>query len=296
MNAQLTPVVEHYRQLVDQFIMTQLDQLPDDAEQLKGAMRHSILLGGKRIRPLLVYLTAGLTQTPSEKLAHPAAAVEAIHAYSLVHDDLPSMDDDNLRRGQPTCHIAYGEATATLAGDALQSWAFYLLSHAEQFSAATRLSMLQELSQAAGYHGMCAGQSIDVSSTNQHQTLAQLEQMHRLKTGALIRAAVRLGAYAGNINDPAQLNALDRYANAIGLAFQVRDDVLDVIADTDVIGKPQGSDIEHHKNTYPLLLGLEQAQEKCQQLLEEALDALNCLPYPTEQLAALALYVVQRNK
>ncbi|CAG9297311.1 (2E,6E)-farnesyl diphosphate synthase [Celerinatantimonas diazotrophica] len=292
----LQTILESYRERVDTFILQQLNSLEANAPVLRDAMRYSLVLGGKRIRPVLVYLTAELNQAPTQQVDYVAAAVEAIHAYSLIHDDLPAMDDDKLRRGQPTCHIAFDEATAILAGDALQSWAFTLLTQAQQIPAHTRLTMVQTLSQAAGLQGMCAGQSIDIMATGQRQSLEELEQMHRLKTGALIRAAIQLGAQAAGISKPAERQALDNYGAAIGLAFQVRDDILDVIADTETLGKPQGSDIEHHKSTYPGLLGLAQAEQKCQNLRHQALHELDTLPYNTNKLAALADFIIQRNK
>lgn len=296
MNQALTEAIAQSRKHIDHYLLLKLQQLPQTDPRLLEAMRHSSLLGGKRVRPLLVYLTAQLTDHQPDEVAPVAAALESIHAYSLVHDDLPAMDDDELRRGQPTCHIAFDEATAILAGDALQTLAFQLLSEANQFSAEQRLAMVQELSLAAGYQGMCGGQAIDVAATGKEQTLEQLQRMHQLKTGALIRAAVRLGAIAGHIDDVNERRALDQYAEAIGLAFQVRDDILDVTSDTDTLGKTQGSDESHHKSTYPSLLGLANAQQKCDQLRELALQALQTLPYNTDKLALLADYIVQRDK
>ncbi|WP_408624777.1 (2E,6E)-farnesyl diphosphate synthase [Celerinatantimonas yamalensis] len=288
--------MDSYRSHIDCYLLAQLEELGEQSPRLRDAMRYSLLLGGKRIRPLLVYLVGELVEAPMARLDPVAASIEAIHAYSLVHDDLPAMDNDSLRRGQATCHIAFDEATAILAGDALQTLAFTLLSSASGFNPKAQLSMLKELSIAAGYQGMCAGQAIDIDATGQTQTLAELEAMHRLKTGALIQAAVKLGAIASGIDHPDEQNALARYAQAIGLAFQVRDDVLDIIADTQTLGKPQGSDVQHRKNTYPSLLGLEQAQHKCHTLRLEALHALDALPYNTDKLALLADYIVKRDK
>ncbi len=231
----------------------------------------------------------------------PAAAVECIHAYSLIHDDLPAMDDDALRRGQPTCHIKYGEDTAILAGDALQTLAFSILAdqpmtgiHAEY-----RLAMISELAQASGVAGMCGGQALDLAAEGKSVDLAQLEQIHRHKTGALIRAAVRMGALAAGEKGRALLPVLDRYANAIGLAFQVQDDILDVIGDTAVIGKRQGADQDLGKSTYPSLMGLNNARVKAQDLYQEALDALEILAaqsYDTTALQALASFIIERDK
>ncbi|MFM2482261.1 (2E,6E)-farnesyl diphosphate synthase [Celerinatantimonas sp. YJH-8] len=296
MNQALTQSIQNCREHIDHYLLQKLQQLPMSDARLLDAMRHSLLLGGKRIRPLLVYLTGELKAVSADQMAPVAAAIESIHAYSLVHDDLPAMDDDQLRRGQPTCHIAFDEATAILAGDALQTLAFELLSQAHAFSAEKRLAMIQELSQAAGFQGMCGGQAVDIAATGKQQSLDELERMHQLKTGALIRAAVRLGAIASGIEIPEHRRYLDQYAQAIGLAFQVRDDILDVTSDTQTLGKPQGSDISHHKSTYPSLLGLAKAQQKCELLRHEALQALEGLPYNTDKLALLADYIVQRDK
>lgn len=296
MNQALASYIAKCREHVDHFLLHKLQQLPVNEPRLLDAMRHSLLLGGKRIRPLLVYQVGELTGKTMDMLAPVAAAVEAIHAYSLVHDDLPAMDDDALRRGQPTCHVAFDEATAILAGDALQTLAFELLSQLPGYSAQQQLAMIRELSQASGYQGMCAGQAIDIVATGHHQSLDALENMHRLKTGALIRAAVRLGAIAAGIEKKQECTLLDRYAQAIGLAFQVRDDILDITSDTQTLGKPQGSDALHEKSTYPSLLGLDAAQQKCEALQVQALQALDALPYNTDKLALLADYIVQRNK
>jgi farnesyl diphosphate synthase len=204
------------------------------------------------------------------------------------------MDDDELRRGQPTCHIAFDEATAILAGDALQSLAFSLIAEAPA-SDAQKVVMLKILSQAAGYNGMCGGQALDIAATDQQVSLEQLEKVHQHKTGAIIKAAVMLGAVCANIEQANEQQALARYADALGLAFQVRDDILDIISDTDTLGKPQGSDQALNKSTYPSLLGLEGAIEKAENLGEEALQALESLPYNSELLALLADYVVHRN-
>lgn len=294
--AMLTKTIDQCRTHIDSYITEQLDQMPETAPQLQAAMRYGLLQGGKRIRPVLVYLSGALRGTDMDKLAPVAAALEAIHAYSLIHDDLPAMDDDALRRGQPTCHIAFDEATAILAGDALQSFAFEQLCKAEHIEANARLELVSQLAKAAGYQGMCAGQALDMAATNQQIELPQLEQIHRLKTGALIQAAVTMGAIAGGVNKSCELLALKDYALAIGLAFQVQDDILDIVSDTYTLGKPQGSDQAANKSTYPALLGLEGARDKAATLLEQALEALTRLPYQTEQLALLADYIVNRTK
>ncbi|MEH8017884.1 (2E,6E)-farnesyl diphosphate synthase [Rheinheimera muenzenbergensis] len=264
--------------------------------RLLDAMSYSLLLGGKRIRPYLVYACGTLLGASLHDLDGPAAALEAIHSYSLIHDDLPAMDNDDLRRGKPTCHKAYDEATAILAGDALQALAFDIIaSHPyQQVSSQSVVSMLQKLAQAAGYSGMCGGQAIDLAQTNQATNLQQLERMHRLKTGALIECAVQLAWLCSRKQDPAELAALQAFAGALGLAFQVQDDILDIESDTQTLGKPQGSDTKANKSTYPALLGLPQAKEKAQQLYQDALDALAALPYNTDELRGFARYIIER--
>ncbi|WP_220718608.1 (2E,6E)-farnesyl diphosphate synthase [Agarivorans litoreus] len=294
MNASLASTIVDYQSQINTHLDSVLANQVVNDPKLLAAMRHGLLLGGKRVRPLLVYLVGQLTNAPKDILNAAAAAVECIHAYSLIHDDLPAMDDDELRRGQPTCHIAYDEATAILAGDALQSLAFSLVAEAPA-SDTQKVAMLKILSQAAGYNGMCGGQALDIAATNQQVSLEQLEEVHQHKTGALIKAAVMLGAVCGEIEHANEQQALARYADALGLAFQVRDDILDIISDTDTLGKPQGSDQALNKSTYPSLLGLEGAIEKAENLGKEALQALETLPYNSELLALLADYVVHRN-
>ncbi|GGA99901.1 (2E,6E)-farnesyl diphosphate synthase [Agarivorans gilvus] len=293
MNQQLASCIADYQSRINHHLEQVLAAQGATEPQLLAAMRHGLLLGGKRIRPLLVYLVGQLNDADNQALDAAAAAVECIHAYSLIHDDLPAMDDDDLRRGQPTCHKAFDEATAILAGDALQSLAFSLIADAP-VSDQQKVMMLRVLSQAAGYQGMCGGQAIDIVSTNQKISLQQLEQLHQHKTGALIKAAIMLGAICGNIAQSEQ-QALSAYADALGLAFQVRDDILDIISDTDTLGKPQGSDQALNKSTYPSLLGLQGAIDKAESLGKEALQALERLPYNSQMLALLADYVVHRN-
>ncbi|WP_406610771.1 (2E,6E)-farnesyl diphosphate synthase [Agarivorans sp. JK6] len=294
MNSSLASTIADYQSQINTHLDSVLANQVVNDPKLLAAMRHGLLLGGKRVRPLLVYLVGQLNDAPKDILNAAAAAVECIHAYSLIHDDLPAMDDDELRRGQPTCHIAYDEATAILAGDALQSLAFSLIAEAPA-SDAQKVAMLKILSQAAGYNGMCGGQALDIAATNQQVSLEQLERVHQHKTGAIIKAAVMLGAVCGKIEQANEQQALARYADALGLAFQVRDDILDIISDTDTLGKPQGSDQALNKSTYPSLLGLEGAVEKAENLGKEALQALESLPYNSELLALLADYVVHRN-
>ena len=231
---------------------------------LHQAMRYAVLCGGKRIRPVLVYLSGAAVGAAPDTLDGPACAVEFIHAYSLIHDDLPAMDNDDLRHGQPTCHKAFGEALAILAGDALQALAFQVLGQDDAMVAdpATRLRMLGVLAQAAGSRGMVGGQAIDLAAVGQELGLAELENMHIHKTGALIRASVLLGALSQPKVEPAVLEQLDHYAKCIGLAFQIRDDILDVIGDAATLGKTTGADRALNKPTYPTLLGLDGARPR----------------------------------
>ncbi|WP_407666156.1 polyprenyl synthetase family protein [Microbulbifer bruguierae] len=265
------------------------------AETLFAAMNYSALGPGKRLRPALVYATAQtLGGTGAADRSHEAAAaLECVHAYSLVHDDLPAMDDDKLRRGRATCHIQFDEATAILAGDALQCQAFELLASAP-LAAELKLQLIRELAHASGARGMVAGQAIDLAAVDQALSLAQLEQMHRLKTGALISASARIGALIGGA-DQTQLAAVTRYAEAIGLAFQVQDDILDVTADTEILGKTQGADAARNKPTYVSLLGLDGARAKADELHREATDALAQLGGNTAILQQLADYIVHRD-
>ena len=273
-----------------------LEQLPHQEQPLIQAMKYGLLLGGKRVRPFLVYITGQMLGCKPEDLDTPASAIECIHAYSLIHDDLPAMDDDDLRRGQPTCHIKFDEATAILTGDALQTLAFTILAEGELNPNAEnqRIKMVQALAQASGAGGMCLGQALDLGAENRRVSLADLEEIHRNKTGALINCAVKLGALAAGEKGLEVLPHLERYSKAIGLAFQVQDDILDIISDTETLGKPQGSDQELNKSTYPSLLGLEGAMEKAHTLLQEALQALEAIPYNTQLLEEIARYVIER--
>ena len=268
------------------------DQLP---QRLHAAMRYSVLGGGKRLRPALVYCAGQALGATLDALDAPAAAVEIIHAYSLIHDDLPAMDDDALRRGKPTCHIAFGEAEAILAGDALQALAFELLARPGPWRLGAQLGMLRLLAEACGSLGMAGGQAIDLAAVGQQLTLDALERMHRYKTGALIRASVLLGALAaGCESDDPRWAGLDRYGRELGLAFQIHDDLLDVLGDTATLGKPQGSDIARGKPTYPALIGIDAAQALAQQHMQAALDAVAPLGAAAEPLRLIARYVVER--
>jgi len=268
--------------------------LQNTSQRLVEAMRYATLGGGKRLRALLVYATGEAMGASPAALDSAAAAVEMIHAYSLVHDDMPVMDDDDLRRGRPTCHKAFDEATALLVGDALQTLAFETLTET-QLQASQQIKMVKRLAQASGAFGMAGGQAIDLESVGKKLDIDALQSMHKLKTGALIRASVALGALAADDCHADTLKHLERYADCIGLAFQVQDDVLDVIADTETLGKTQGADIALNKPTYPALLGLEKAQQKAVALIEKALGQLAELSFDTQTLAALAQFVVKRS-
>lgn len=259
-------------------------------------MRYAALSGGKRLRPILVYATGAALGAALDGLDASACAVELIHAYSLVHDDLPAMDDDALRRGRPTCHIAFGEAMAILAGDALQALAFEILAAdtAATYAASTHVEMLRTLAAACGSRGMAGGQALDLAAVGTELAADELERMHVYKTGALIRASVRLGALAADCRDAILLAALDRYAHCIGLAFQIRDDILDVEGDSDVIGKTVGKDAADAKPTYPAILGMEASRTRLAQLTEEAINALQPQAARMHELVALAHYVAER--
>ncbi|CZF77329.1 Farnesyl diphosphate synthase [Grimontia celer] len=292
----LTSTLIHYQNRSNAQLTHWLDNLGHDEQPLIQAMKHGALLGGKRVRPYLTYVTGKLFGVSEEALDTPAAAIECIHAYSLIHDDLPAMDDDALRRGQPTCHVAFDEASAILAGDALQTLAFTILAEGDLSSEgdAYRIEMVKELAAASGAAGMCLGQALDLAAERKKVDLEALETIHRNKTGALIRCAVRLGALAAGEKGVTYLSQLDTFSNAIGLAFQVQDDILDITSDTETLGKPQGSDLEAEKSTYPALLGLEGAQQKAELLYKEALQALQAIPYNTEQLELFARYIIER--
>lgn len=264
------------------------------SERLQEAMRYSVLGGGKRIRPALCLAAAKAVGGSFESALVPACAVELIHAYSLIHDDLPAMDDDELRRGRPTTHIAFDEATAILAGDALQALAFGMLSESATLGSDARLAMIGELAAAAGHRGMVGGQAIDLESVGRTLTLAQLETMHRHKTGALIQASVRMGALVSPELDERALDALTAFAKSLGLAFQVQDDLLDIEGATEVIGKPQGSDEARAKPTYPALLGQEGARRHLADLLSDAHESLRAFGPEADPLRAMADFVVAR--
>jgi geranylgeranyl pyrophosphate synthase len=281
------------RPLIEAELAQRLPEAGALAPRLDAAMRYAVLGGGKRIRPLLTCATATSLGTSAQVAVAPACAVEFVHAYSLIHDDLPAMDDDELRRGRPTVHIAFDEATAILAGDALQALAFETLAQAPGLSGEVRLAMLERLALAIGWRGMVGGQALDMAATGCSIALAELEALHRAKTGALLAAAVDLGALCGGA-DAATRASLAEFAAAIGLAFQIVDDLLDVTQTTATIGKRAGADRDAGKTTYPALLGTATAQRRAAQLLEEAIAALRRANIHAGGLHRLARQIVER--
>ncbi|MEO6917919.1 MAG: polyprenyl synthetase family protein [Collimonas sp.] len=261
--------------------------------KLHQAMRYAVLDGGKRVRPLLVFAAGELFAAPTTVAQRAAAAVEMIHAYSLVHDDMPCMDDDALRRGKPTVHVQYDEATALLVGDALQAQAFVVLAEGEM-DAGRQIVMLRLLAQASGSLGMCGGQAIDLASVGLNLSLGELEQMHKLKTGALLRASVLLGAWGGKALAHNEIRALETYGTAIGLAFQVVDDILDATADSATLGKTAGKDAADNKPTYVSILGLPESQALAEKLRNDAHQALAIFGDKARRLRELADLIVQR--
>jgi farnesyl diphosphate synthase len=282
-----------WRARVDAALEHALPPASDSPQRLHAAMRHAVLDGGKRMRPLLVYATGTAFGLDAAALDAPAVAVELIHAYSLVHDDLPAMDDDALRRGKPTVHVAFDDATAILAGDALQSLAFETLAEAS-VDAHLRVAMLAELAIAAGARGMCGGQALDIDATGGAAIdIVALQRLHAMKTGALLRAAVRLGAISANVDADARAR-LDAFADALGLAFQVRDDVLDVEGDSASLGKTAGKDAAQGKSTFPALIGLDASRARLQALADAMTDALAPFGTRVDALAALGRAAVER--
>ena len=284
---------------VNNYLKAYLDNLPEVAPKLRDAMAYGVLLGGKRVRPFLVYNVAKSLGIDYDLADAPAAAIECIHAYSLIHDDLPAMDDDSLRRGHPTCHVKFGEATAILAGDALQTMAFEILgTAAEKFAArgltANLVEMYKVLARGSGYAGMCGGQELDLEAEGLLVSQEALEKVHRHKTGALIESAVDLGLLLNPTLPQGTKEAYASYARGIGLAFQVWDDVLDIISDTETLGKPQGSDEAEEKSTYPRLMGLEAAKKYALDLANKAKDSLKATAHDTQVLCDFADFIVSR--
>jgi len=292
---------EHYQQRINDFLATQLDSLTINDPKLLEAMRYGLLIGGKRMRPYLAYITGEAISADLNDIDAVAGALECIHAYSLLHDDLPAMDDDDLRRGKPTCHRAFDEATAILAGDALQTLAFDILanhSFSKKLSASKppiQVKLIQQLVRASGYQGMCGGQALDLAATDKPIPLSELEILHSLKTGALLKASVLMPATCSEKVTGEHRKILSDYAQLIGLAYQVQDDIIDLTSTEEQLGKPVGSDLAANKSTYPSLLGLQGAQDKAENLLQQALQALARLPYNTQSLANFATFIVKRS-
>ena len=280
-----------YQERVHEMLDRVLPPASQPPHRLHGAMRYAVLNGGKRIRAALVIATGEALGADSGHLEPPACAVELVHAYSLVHDDLPSMDNDDLRRGSPTCHRAFDEATAILAGDALQTLAFEVLASSPVPSAC---ELVRVLAEASGSRGMAGGQAVDLESVGKTLTLERLESMHEHKTGALIRASVRLGALSAGVRDSEVLGRFDEYARCIGLAFQIRDDVLDVEGDTDMLGKRRGADVDLNKPTYPAILGLEASKAHAKSLHERASENLASIGGDVDVLLELSEFIVNR--
>lgn len=294
-NEPFSDFLQRCQQRINQILGSLLSKTGGPAEKLHQALQYSVLNGGKRVRPVLSYATAEALGGINNDTDLVASSVELIHAYSLIHDDLPAMDNDDLRRGKPTCHIAFDDATAILAGDALQSLAFQQLTELQHVPAQISLQLISCLATAAGAQGMVEGQAIDIASVNQTLTVEQLEYMHHKKTGAMILASITMGALSTGNATSVQLSALKAYGEAIGLAFQVQDDILDVVGNTNVLGKQQGADEILHKPTYTALLGVDGAKEKARQLHQDAIEALSIFDHNANQLRALADYIVNRS-
>ncbi|MBA6230656.1 MULTISPECIES: (2E,6E)-farnesyl diphosphate synthase [unclassified Colwellia] len=288
--------LDFYQTRINQYLADKLAKYEINDKNLFLAMQYGLLIGGKRMRPYLSYITGEALGLKLSDVDGIAAALECIHAFSLIHDDLPSMDDDDLRRGQPTCHKAFNEATAILAGDSLQTLAFDILVNHE-FSAQIepkRLTLIRQLVNASGYQGMCGGQALDISATDKIITLAELEKLHSLKTGALLKASVTMVTEISQDISTDEKDQLAIYAEHVGLAYQVRDDIIDIISSEEELGKPAGSDVSANKSTYPALLGLAGAQQKADNLYQQALQALATLPYNTNNLAEFATFIIKR--
>ena len=294
----MTTALDHLLQSYTEQVDAQLEQIipkaTGPASQLYKAMRYSVFNGGKRVRPALCFAAAEAIACSDLNTAKVASSLEMIHAYSLIHDDLPAMDDDNLRRGMPTCHIQFDEATAILAGDALQSLAFKQLTELADISASTNLKLIAILSDLAGCNGMVSGQAVDLASTGRQLSADELNYMHNHKTGALIEASVVMGALATDNATEEQVEALRQFARNIGLAFQIQDDILDVESSTELLGKNQGSDSANNKATYTSILGVERARTEASQLYAQSIDALSLFADRAESLRALAKFIVHR--
>ncbi len=295
----MTPTFSQWMGDIQQRTESALDRALPAADiaptRLHEAMRYAVLGGGKRVRPLLVHAGGQLTGAAPEHLDRVACAIEMIHAYSLVHDDMPCMDDDILRRGKPTVHVQYDEATALLVGDALQTQAFQHIADAAVCDDPGRqITMIRQLALASGSRGMCGGQAIDLGSVGQQLSLPELEFMHIHKTGALIRASINLGVQCGRTLNDAQMASLDHVGKVIGLLFQVVDDILDAEADTATLGKTAGKDAANDKPTYVSLLGVSRARELAEEMCQDALDRLAAFGDSSRRLAELTRFIVRR--
>lgn len=296
----LSDNLPYYLQHIENVLTHYLQEDPTNQgnTHLYEAIRYAVLGGGKRVRPLLIYASGSLLSVDLTYLDAAAAAIEFIHVYSLIHDDLPAMDDDDLRRNKPTLHKAYDEATAILAGDALQTLAFQVLAntshHQETHSMHQRLQAISLLAHAAGAEGMVGGQMLDMAGEHTVFNQTQIETMFRLKTGMLLRAAILLPVYGNQIVAPEHIQALDEFAKAIGLAFQIQDDILDVESDTITLGKPQGSDQERGKSSYPSVLGMTYAKARAKELYEQAKAHLDIFGTKADSLRFMADYIIQR--
>ncbi len=288
--------LEQWRARMEDALARRLPRAERCPERLHAAMRYSVLGGGKRVRPILLLATARTLGLPEERVEAAACALELVHVYSLVHDDLPAMDDDDLRRGRPTCHKAYDEATALLVGDALQSLAFELLARDPGLpdSGAVRACLVGLLAEAIGSLGMAGGQALDLQSEGHRLEIEQVERMHALKTGALIRASVMMGAACAPDLEPHRERALAGFAAPIGLAFQIQDDLLDELGDTATLGKAAHSDRQRGKSTYPAILGIAASQERVRCLSEQALESLAPFGAAAEPLRAVAEWLLAR--
>jgi len=295
MATELDQLLHSYTQQVDAQLELIIPQAAGPASKLYKAMRYSVFNGGKRVRPALCFAAADAIGASNSNTAKVAAAVEMIHAYSLIHDDLPAMDDDDLRRGVPTCHIKFDEATAILAGDGLQSLAFKQLTELANLPASINLELIAILSDLAGCNGMVSGQAVDLASTGKQLSADELDYMHNHKTGALIKASVVMGALATDQATDDQIEALKQYARAIGLAFQIQDDILDVESSTEELGKSQGSDSANDKATYTSILGIEKARSEAEKLYQTSIDALSIFSTSADPLRALAKFIVHRS-
>jgi len=295
-NGSFSDFLHYCQQRIEKKLTVLLPEKIEPNNQLQKAIRYSVLNGGKRLRPVLSYATAEALGGVTENTDLISMSVELIHSYSLIHDDLPSMDNDALRRNKPTCHIAFGEALAILAGDALQSMAFEQLTKLEGIPPKIPLQLIACLAKAAGAEGMVKGQAIDIASVNQKVSIEELELMHHKKTGAIIHASIAMSALSATHATPEQLAALDTYGSSIGLAFQVQDDILDVIGDTKMIGKRSGADEALHKATYVQLIGLDKAREKAAQLHKTAINALSIFDSNAQHLRAVADYIISRER